>query len=401
MIKIHRRCNLKCEPYCYMFFLKDQSWRDLPKAMTVKTARTTIKRIVEYVREHQLSATSIVLHGGEPLLASMAIFRLFASIRSMLPGVLVDISVQTNATMLTEAIAEEFFRLGITVGVSLDGDEAFNGMRLYHNGRSSHADVLRGLNILRKPRYKGLLDAILSYTQFNRDPATWLDYMSQFGVPIDPLRPLGNWDEPPPGIVTVEDGYNPYGDWYSRLFDHWVEQKMQPRILIFEKIIQHIAGYALDFELAWFENIEMIGPWIMGAIAVDVDGSYALPDWYKSVEQGEDSLFGLNVFDDKATRALYWILRMTDERGIPEGASECQSCDIFSICGGGLPSERAKLLPDGSIGYRNRSVYCGDLYDLVLHIMKRLNEAPEDSFLRVEFRDLLRRSQQKLQAARV
>lgn len=396
VVKVHGRCNLNCE-YCYMYNMADQSWRNSSKAMSVATARQTARRIVYYVREHGLTAISIVLHGGEPFLASQQIFRIFAAVRRLLPGVVVDISVQTNATLITEAWAELCLSLGITLGVSVDGDRLDNALRLYHNGKSSHADTMRGLEILCRPRYKKLLDAILCYVRYERNPIATHKFLSKFGVPVDYLRPLGNWDDLPPGIVPEEeeDGVNPYAKYYIRLFNYWIKHRGLPQILLFDKILQLVTLYSLDLEPAWYENIEMIGPWVMGAIAIDVDGNYALPDWFKSVKEGEDSL-GLNVFDDGMTRALVGILMITQERGIPDGAPECQSCPIFKVCGGGLPSERAKVMADGIVGYLNRSIYCGDLSELIVHIVTRINKARPGSYLHDIFHAMRKVTVEKL-----
>ena len=68
VVKIHSRCDLSCD-YCYMYEMADQSWRDQPMRMSPQIADRTAIRIGEHARAHQLPAVSLILHGGEPLLA--------------------------------------------------------------------------------------------------------------------------------------------------------------------------------------------------------------------------------------------------------------------------------------------------------------------------------------------
>src|ERR1700733_9245982 len=68
IVKVHSRCDLSCD-YCYMYEMADQSWRDQPRAMSAETADLTARRIAEHARAHALDSVTLILHGGEPLLA--------------------------------------------------------------------------------------------------------------------------------------------------------------------------------------------------------------------------------------------------------------------------------------------------------------------------------------------
>src|SRR6478609_7468385 len=68
VVKVHSRCDLACD-YCYMYEMADQSWRDRPRRMSAEIARCTADRIGEHARTHGLAVISLILHGGEPLLA--------------------------------------------------------------------------------------------------------------------------------------------------------------------------------------------------------------------------------------------------------------------------------------------------------------------------------------------
>ena len=68
IVKVHSRCDLSCD-YCYMYEMADQSRRDQPRAMSGETADLTACRIGEHARAHGLREITLILHGGEPLLA--------------------------------------------------------------------------------------------------------------------------------------------------------------------------------------------------------------------------------------------------------------------------------------------------------------------------------------------
>src|SRR5579871_3238506 len=90
IVKVHSRCDLSCD-YCYMYEMADQSWRDQPRVMTGETAAVTARRIGEHARAHGLGEITLILHGGEPLLAGRdLISQLVTSTRrSAGPGVTV------------------------------------------------------------------------------------------------------------------------------------------------------------------------------------------------------------------------------------------------------------------------------------------------------------------------
>ncbi|MBT2882109.1 FxsB family radical SAM/SPASM domain protein, partial [Streptomyces sp. McG6] len=68
IVKVHGRCNLACR-YCYLSAGPDPGWRDRPAAASDAVLALTADRIAEHAAAHRLPAVSLVLHGGEPLLA--------------------------------------------------------------------------------------------------------------------------------------------------------------------------------------------------------------------------------------------------------------------------------------------------------------------------------------------
>lgn len=65
---MYSRCDLSCD-HCYMSEMADQSWREQPRIILGETADLTARRIGEQARSHDPDRITLILHGGEPLLA--------------------------------------------------------------------------------------------------------------------------------------------------------------------------------------------------------------------------------------------------------------------------------------------------------------------------------------------
>src|ERR1700692_4635994 len=68
IVKVHSRCDLACD-YCYMYEMADQSWRGQPRAMSPETVDLNARRIGEHVSAPPRERATLLLRGGEPLLA--------------------------------------------------------------------------------------------------------------------------------------------------------------------------------------------------------------------------------------------------------------------------------------------------------------------------------------------
>ena len=123
LIKVASRCNLACD-YCYMYEHADQTWRDQPRFMSSDTVDRLAERLAEYANDRQLHSALILLHGGEPLLAGAErLTALVDLIRSKIPEVRVDASVQTNGLLLSEDMLGQLANSQISVSLSIDGPQ--------------------------------------------------------------------------------------------------------------------------------------------------------------------------------------------------------------------------------------------------------------------------------------
>jgi uncharacterized protein len=331
--------------------------------MSPATVRQVALRIAQSAQAHGLAEISVVLHGGEPLLAGQALIASAAStLRGALgPDISASLSIQTNGVLLTRELLDILLRHDISVGVSLDGDRVSNDKhRRYANGRGSYDEVAQGLERLGSEPYARLFAGILCVIDVSTDPIGVFDTLLAFRPPtVDFILPHGNWTRRPParGADTTA---TPYADWLIAIFDRWYSAPVQrARIRLFEEIIQLCLGGQ--------SRSEAVGLSPVGLIVVDTDGSLEQVDTLRSAFPGA-SATGLNVFSHDFGAALAHPAVMARQIGLAALSQTCIECAIHRICGGGYYPHRYLA---GS-GFRNPSVYCPDLYKLIGHIMERL-----------------------------
>jgi uncharacterized protein len=358
IVKIHSRCDLACD-YCYMYEMADQSWRGQPRAMSPETVDLTARRIGEHALAHTLERVTLILHGGEPLLAGRDRIKQLVTATRLAAGpeTIVDAAVQTNAVGLSAAYLELFEELGVQVGVSIDGDsQAHDRHRRFASGRGSYLAVAAAIERLRK--FPDLYSGLLATIDLRNDPVQTYESLAEFDPPrIDFLLPHGTWDAPPPGLVPGVDD-TPYAGWLISVFDHWYPRP-GTHVRLFEEIMQLLLGGTSSSEVVGLAPAQMV--------VIETDGSIAQEDTLRVAYDGAPAT-GLHVARHSLDTALALpevAARQIGERGL---AMPCRACGIRRVCGGGLYSHRYRQ----GTGFANPSVYCQDLMALITHIRDRM-----------------------------
>ncbi len=353
ILKIHSRCNLSCT-YCYVYEMADRGWPNLPKRMDPAIVRTVVERIGEHARVHDLLSVDVILHGGEPLLAGTEwLTGLARSLHAAGPAQ-VNIGVQTNGTLLRPRMLQTLKELGISVGVSLDGDaEATGRHRRYPSGRSSFDDVADGLRLLGSADFREIYSGILCTVDVQNDPVATYEALLAFRPPaVDLLLPHANWSCPPPG--------SGYADWLIAVFERWyTAPEQETRIRLFSELIQLVLGNP--------GAVEGLGLGPSTLIVVDTDGSIKQLDSLSSTYEGAADT-GLHVSTDAFDAALDHPTTVARQIGADALPGQCRSCPVLRVCGGGLYPHRYR----SGAGFRHPSVYCDDLTRLIAHVTDRV-----------------------------
>jgi uncharacterized protein len=353
ILKVHSRCNLSCT-YCYVYEMAERGWPNLPKRMDTGVVQQVAERIGEHVRAHDLPRVDVILHGGEPLLAGAGwLTESTRLLRTCVPAE-VTIGVQTNGTLLRPRMLKTLQELGISVGVSLDGDaEATGRHRLYPNGRNSFDDVADGLRLLGSPDFREIYSGILCTIDVQNDPVATYEAMLEFRPPaLDLLLPHAHWSCPPPGTG--------YADWLIAVFDRWYSAPEQETVIrMFSEMIQLMLGSP--------GAVEGLGLAPSTLIVVDTDGSIKQLDSLSSTYSGAADT-GRHVSRDAFDAVLDHPTTVARQIGVDALSGQCQQCPVLDVCGGGLYPHRYR----NGEGFRHPSVYCDDLTRIITHVTGRV-----------------------------
>lgn len=147
-------CNLAC-PYCIANFVREKNYScAIKKPKKEKINR--LLRVLDQLFQNSVNKNDwegrIMFNGGEILLEWDTIKTVVNYVKSKYPRARVVFDINTNATLITEEIAEFLANHKFkTIGISIDGyKEAHNKTRRYHNGRGSYDDVINGIRLLNK-----------------------------------------------------------------------------------------------------------------------------------------------------------------------------------------------------------------------------------------------------------
>jgi uncharacterized protein len=358
VVKVASRCNLACD-YCYVYTMADQSWRTRPRFPSAETIDTTARRIGEHARNHELAEVTVVLHGGEPLLAGTSLLdHVVTTINRACPAdTKLDVRVQTNGILLDESWLSFLRTHSVRVGVSMDGGRAQHDRhRRGADGQGGYEAAARGLRFLRDhPEHYG---GLLCVVDLDNDPIEVYESLLEFAPPVvDFMLPLANWTIPPP---RRDEEDTPYAAWLVQVFDRWFGAAHQETaIRLFREIIHLLLGGQ--------SSSDQIGLSPVAYLVIDTDGTFQQADMLKSAAPGQPET-GLNVFDHPVDAVLAHPEVRARQSGLASLADTCQLCELVRVCGGGNYVHRFRA----GHGFRQPSVYCHDLQRLIRHIDGRV-----------------------------
>ena len=146
MIKpIGSTCNLHCR-YCY-YLDKSQLYGGKEPMMDDILLEQIIK---QYIETNEMNEVSFCWHGGEPLLTGLDFYEKAIDFQHKhANGKIINNSLQTNGTLITDEWAHFFKDNGFLIGVSIDGPkEIHDAFRKDALGQMSWENTVRGIEKL-------------------------------------------------------------------------------------------------------------------------------------------------------------------------------------------------------------------------------------------------------------
>ena len=161
-------CNLACE-YCY-YLEKKNLYKDASSDRRHVMSDDMLECFIKmYIESQSMPQILFSWHGGETLMRPLSFYKKAIELQKKYGGGLViDNSIQTNGTLLTDEWCRFFKDNNWLVGVSVDGPQEFHDEYRRNNiGAPSFHKVMRGINLLKKHGVEW--NALAVVNDFNAD----------------------------------------------------------------------------------------------------------------------------------------------------------------------------------------------------------------------------------------
>lgn len=367
VVKVASRCNLNCT-YCYMYNMGDDSYKLQPKFMSSEVIEAMFIRIKNHCIENDLKRFLIIFHGGEPLLTGIDFYRNFIEIeKKIMPSFIkIDYSMQTNGVLITDEWAEILKGLKIQLGVSLDGTPSSNNKnRIYHNGKGSYNEIVRGFNIIKKT-YGNEFSNCLCVIDTDENPKDVYNHFKNLAVnSVHFLFQDFNY------IQSSQDNVPKIGAWLIEIFNLWYydNDKDKPQI----RPLVDLIGLMFSYN----RSSEVFGKGINDTLVIETNGSIETVDTLRICGNGftktnfnvfKDELS--SIFENSKLARLYY-------NGHDNLCSTCKECPLETICGGGYLGHRYSE----ENAFDNPTIYCKEIVQLICHIQNEvIKNIPEEIF---------------------
>lgn len=354
-LKVTSICNLNCK-YCYVFNQGDYSYKKEDAVMSEKIMEYIIKQLKQYCERHSLDTFLIIFHGGEPLLAPKIFYEKFIECAKIeIPETDIRFALQTNATLLSEEWIALFNSLDISVGLSLDGTREASKYRVFRSsGKNAYDKIIDGINLFYKNKYP---IHTLSVINTQESPEVTYNHLKKNHITYsDFLYPDKIFDNKDSNDKLISS-------WLIELFELWYEDTSddKPMIRLFDVLIGLILGVERGNETIGRKNNQTICIKPNGDIQA-VDNLMVCGDGFTKT--------GYNVINNTFDEALknQLMQKCCNSHKDSELCYKCKKCIIKNICGGGHLAHRYSQIN----GFDNPSVYCSEIFMLVMHIQNRI-----------------------------
>ncbi len=338
-------CNIDCR-YCY---LPD---RQIKAVVAEGTLVNLFKQVFE--SDWARDELSVVWHAGEPMVLPIAFYRsAFEIIERYKPADLVLTNAfQTNGMFINEAWCEFLVETGLRIGVSIDGPQKFHDLnRVTRSGRGTFEKTIAGIRLLRRRNIPFHVISVLT-KQSLAAPREMFDFYVREGIDqvcFNVEESEGEYVSQSFADADITDAY------FCFLKEFWRLAVAAPGSMNFIREIEHATAQILRPGEASFVN-ELVEPFMVTSV-----------DW-----SGNVSTFSPELLGQKNKEYHNFILgnvnrdRLTDLPDRPSmrklladiviGVDLCrQSCEYFSVCGGGAPVN--KLSENGTF-ISTETTYC-------------------------------------------
>jgi uncharacterized protein len=347
-------CNLTCD---YCFYLKKSSL--YPETKQHRMSDAVLKQFLKTYMQTDQPVYSVCWQGGEPTLLGASFFSKVVDYQQQYGrnGALVSNSVQTNATRITNEMADLFSRYKFLIGCSLDGpQEIHDTYRRRATGKPTHKLVLNGIHTLKQHHTQFNILTLVSRSNVEQGPEIYR-YLKKMGFVYQQFIPCVEFDKNGnrlPFAITPDE----WGRFLSAVFDQWYP------------------GDIFSVSIRNFDSI--LSKKASGQNTVCTTGNNCCQ--YFVVEYNGD-VYPCDFFVEKTWKLgnimnTSWEKMLTSKKYIEFGRQkqnrnkECQSCEYLDLCAGDCLKHR--VYSDNPP--HNRSWLCSGLKIFFKHTQNRFDD---------------------------
>lgn len=349
-----------------MYELVDQSWKNQPKKMAESTITQFFMQLEDYIVLNELNRFSLVLHGGEPLLAEKSVIEsvlLKASIISKKYSIDINCSLQTNAILLDKEWIDLFKKFSCLIGISHDGPAQLNDVnRQFFSGSGTESFITEKIHLI-KHHAPEIFSGVLTVINPSGNGADVVDYFYGLGVPkIDFLLPDQNHVISSDSYPSASDSHDLYTSYLIQAYTKW-RQIDDPNfdIRIFREIVLGVLGRQ--------PMLDSLGLSDVGIFVLETDGGLEPIDTFKCCGESYTKL-NLNISNSSLEDLENHPSLIALVNKSSSLSTKCLSCEYLEMCGGGYMPHRFN-----GFDFKSPSVYCNTLFSLCSFIKEDINNA--------------------------
>jgi uncharacterized protein len=304
--------------------------------------------------------SSIGWQGGEPTLMGLDFFRLAVSLQKQFakPGQRIANGLQTNGTLLDDEWGEFLHANKFLVGLSVDGPEEIHNLnRMRANGRGSHAEVMRGMEVLKRHNVEFNVLTLISSANQDRPLETY-NYLKSLGVNYHQYIECVEFNEENHfGPLSVEP--LKWGIFLCTVFDEWfVTDTRTVSVRLFDSILRKLVDKV--------ESSCNMSSDCRQYFVVEFNGDIFPCDFYVKPE-----LKLGNILDDEFETLVNSPLYSEFGARKRTWNFKCDSCEFLGLCAGCCPKNRPGQNP------KNMSALCEGWKMFFGHTLGRFKQLAE------------------------
>lgn len=372
-------CNLNCR-YCYYLEKSNLFRHENPKHVFTMSDEVLENYIKQYLESQSMPQALFTWHGGEPLMRPLAFYRRALELQKKHGrGMMIDNSIQTNGTLLTDEWCSFFKENNWLVGVSIDGPKDFHDeYRRTRLGGPSFNKVMQGINLLEKHGVEWNAMAVVN--DFNADyPLEFYNFFKSINcryIQFTPIveritnhsdgRHLASILDNGSDVRLADFSVSPeqWGNFLCSIFDEWVKADVgQFFIQIFDSTLANWVGKE--------PGVCTMARTCGHAAVMEHNGDiyscdhYVFPD-YKLGNIADRSILEM-VASERQTQ-----FGLAKRDSLPR---QCRECRFTNICNGECPKNRFARTSDSEDGL---NYLCQGYYKFFDHV------APYMDFMKAE-----------------